>query len=37
MSMTANILRGLTGEMPEIVYHYCGPDGLLGILRSREI
>jgi hypothetical protein len=37
MSMTADVLRGLTGPVPDIVYHYCGPDGLLGILRSRQI
>jgi hypothetical protein len=37
MSMTADILRKLTGNVPDIVYHYCGPDGLLGILKSRQI
>jgi hypothetical protein len=37
MSVTADIFRKLTGNVPEIVYHYCGPHGLLGILRSRQI
>jgi Protein of unknown function (DUF2971) len=37
MSVTKDVLRKLTGNVPEIVYHYCGPDGLLGILRSRHI
>jgi len=37
MPMTTEIFRKLTGDVPDIVYHYCGPDGLLGILRSRQI
>jgi hypothetical protein len=37
MSITEDIFRKLTGDPPDIVYHYCGPDGLLGILRSRQI
>jgi hypothetical protein len=37
MSMTTEAFRKLTGDPPDIVYHYCGPDGFLGILRSRQI
>jgi Protein of unknown function (DUF2971) len=35
--MTPIPFEELTGDVPDIVYHYCGPDGLLGILRSRQI
>lgn len=31
------VFARLTGDVPEVVYHYCGPDGLLGILQSRHI
>lgn len=37
MSITKDVLRKLTRNPPDIVYHYCGPDGLLGILGSRQI
>jgi hypothetical protein len=37
MSVTSDVLQELTPSRPEVVYHYCGPDGLLGILRARQI
>jgi hypothetical protein len=37
MSTTKDVFRKLTRHPPDIVYHYCGPDGLLGILRSQQI
>jgi Protein of unknown function (DUF2971) len=37
MSIIEDVLRKLRRDPPDIVYHYCGPDGLLGIVRSRQI
>ena len=37
MFRTREVFSGLTPKVREVVYHYCGPDGLLGILRSRAI
>jgi hypothetical protein len=37
MSMTADALREPSGIKPQVVYHYCGPDGLVGILQSGKI
>jgi hypothetical protein len=37
MSITKDALRKLTRDPPNIVYHYCGPDGLLGIVKGRQI
>lgn len=30
-------LSAATTNIPKIVYHYCGPEGLLGIIRSRKL
>ena len=29
--------RRFTGEVPQIVYHYCGPDAFVGIVKSMQI